>query len=686
MPLIIPEAQSEASIIQQPRISPAAADMSGVAALGDTFVNIGAKKVQAENDRTVRQARLTAMQELDAARLKFETTGDLENLTANWEAEAKAITARVAEAVPVHLRKDFQIGMDEMVAPQTSAIRRREFALFQDRETAALNADLRGYEKAAAAAPTPEAKEKIFAEMAAGLGRAVDNGILSAVEADRMLADIPANTAQIEAKILLEEDPAAYLERADEFAGLLPPDAHADNSIIARRLVDAAAAQKARADELAASALDKELSRRADDAIKVIEGGLPYKGLPALLEDLKGTPYRDLVMGAVDAASEGGNFAMLPASRRSEIIKERKSSPTGNPADVARLNRLEEMDKRLAEAESADLLGSIRERQIHDVPPVNIADQVSVNQRRDTAEAAYAQFTPGAATIRYFDQAEADRLGAILSGNDPDAALGVIANIVNTFDDAAPAALAQLGEKDPIGLMAGALVLETGDPQASRMMLTGRKMKADGKGAAVSAEVRKAAEAELAPLFPATPDGKARLTTLLDGMDLHYAAAGIGIEDPKSDLAKGQYLSGGYALMAEQDWGKGQKTGGVQEVHGVRAILPAGVSARDVELALISNKMADAWKRASLTGGLPQWGMVRNTGPRGQPVKGRDVALTSFSSEDRQRITVLSLGSGLYALGYLRDDGTTGYLRDPSSPDGMFRFDMNLLLKGVSAQ
>jgi hypothetical protein len=182
MALIIPEAQSDVSIVQQPRISPALADTSGIQAVGDVFVALGAKKVAAENDRTVRQARLSAIQALDEARLKYETTGELENLTGSWEAEAAAITAKAAEAVPIHLRKDFSMALGEVVAPQTSAIRRREFALFQDRETAALNSDLRSYEKAAAAAPTPEARDKIMAEAAADLGRAVTSGLLSATQ------------------------------------------------------------------------------------------------------------------------------------------------------------------------------------------------------------------------------------------------------------------------------------------------------------------------------------------------------------------------------------------------------------------------------------------------------------------------------------------------------------------------
>lgn len=665
MALIVPEAQSQASIVQQPRISPQAADFGGVGTFGNVFVELGAKKVAAENDRIVRQARLSTIQALDEARLKYETTGELENLTGSWEAEAAAITAKAAEAVPVHMRKDFSAAMGELVAPQTSAIRRREFALFQDRETAALNSDLRGYEKAAAAAPTPEARDKILSEAAADLGRAVTAGLLKATEAEAMLADLPANTARVEAITLMDEDPGAYLERADEFAATLDPKEHAQNMVTAKRLMEAEAVKVARQAELDAKSLDKELSLRADDAIEVIEGGLPFKGLPVLLEDLKGTPHYDRVMGAIDANATAGNFALLPPSEQQKEIERLQATATGNPADVGRINRLKDIAKRSEEALAADRLGYIRERGINPVEPVDIGDKASVQKRIALAEEVFRTYTPGASTISYFDQAEAERLGAALSGTDPDAAMGVIANVMNTFGDRAPAALAQLGEKDPLGLMAGALVLDTGDTAAARAMLTGRKYKAEGKAAAVAAEVRRGVASELAALFPSRQSD--RLKTLLDAADAHYAATGIGIADPKSPEARAAYMASVQAVTGNQT-ANGGSWGGIQSVHGTAAILPPRISAGEVERA-IQFFPANAWERASLSGKLPMWG--------------KDTSLIDAPAGDRAKVGILSLGDGMYALGYTRADGSTVYLRDPGQKDGLFRFDMELLLKGV---
>ena len=666
MALIIPEAQTQVSIVQQPRQNPnAPSGAEGIGAVGDIFVELGAKKVAAENNRTARQAQIATLAALDEARLKYETTGELENLTGSWEAEAKAITDKAAEAVPIHMRADFSASINEIVAPQTSAIRRREFSLYQDREAAALNSDLRGYEKSAAAAPTPEAREAIMSEAAASLGQAVDAGLITAVQMDALMADLPANAAKIEAITLMEEDPGAYLERADEFAAVLDPQEHAQNLITDRRRVEADAARVAREGELAASTLDKELGLRADDAIDVIEGGLPFKGLSTLLEDLKGTAHYDRVMGAVDAGATAGNFALLPPSEQQKELARLKGEATGNPADVGRINRLEEMAKRTEESLATDRLTHIRERGINPVAPVDIGDLASVQGRIALAEEVHRTYTPGAAAIEYFDKAEVDHFGAVLSGNDPDAALGVIANVMNTFGDRAPAALAQLGEKDPVGYLAGTLVLDTGDTAAAKMMLTGRKLAAEGKAATVSVEVRRGVQSELAPLFPA--GDTRRLTTLLDAADAHYAASGMGIADPKSPEARAAYLKSVQAVTAGQEIG-GTTYGGIQTVNGKSTVLPPRMTAAEVEQA-IDAFPADAWARASLSGALPMWG--------------RDLALTDASKRDRAKISPLSLGGGMYALGYTRADGSTVYLRDPSQKDGVFRFDMELLVRGV---
>lgn len=661
MALIIPEAQTPFSLVEQPRANPnMATGAEGLGALADVGVEVRARKVKAEQDRTLRTARLTAMENLDTLRFQYENDTNLDGMTDRWDADATALTKSVADQLPAHLREDFQLSMREMVAPQTSQIRRREYALFQDREMATLNGDLRRYETSASKAPDEKSRNAILTEAAADIGRAVDAGLMSAVEGERMMADLPANVAKATAIGTLEEDPEGYLQRAEagEFDALDPVEQER-NRVTAKGLVAAEETRRARENDLVAKAVDKEMADKTDAAIKVIEGGLPYAGLPSLLEEVKGTPYYDQLQSAVDAGNTAGNFALLtPAEQKAEMAAI-KARDTKNPADVGRVNRLATIAENTQKSLDADPLAHVRDRRIMPVAPVDISNPASVASRIAEAETIYREYTPGASSIRYFDATEASRLAAILAGPDTDQALGVVSSIANTFGDRAPAALAQLGEKDSVPQLAGALLLQTGDPAAARAILRGRSLKAEGKGAEVSSEVRRAAAAELAPAFPTA--GDPRLSILLDAADAHYAASGISVADPKSPEAKAAYKASLQAASAGTTR-NGVTYGGVQPVNGKDALLPADLTAAAVEQAVV-NFGPNLWQHASATGSLPK-------------------GFENFKARDRENWTVLSLKDGTYAVGYRTANGAISYLTDDGQKDGVFRFDLHALVTG----
>lgn len=669
MALIIPEAQTPFQIAAQPRLNPNAPNIGdGVAMLGDVGVEIISQKKKAETDRMVREARLTAIEGLDELRFKYETDTNLEGLTDRWETEARAVAEGVGANLPAYLRKDFSLSMREMVGPQTSAIRRREYALFQDREGAALNADLRRFEKAAANAPTDDARSAVYAEAGAVIGAAVDSGILSAVQADAMMADLPANTEQIAALGMIENDPQGYLEMADEGAfANLPPATAAEYKRAATRNMVAEDVRATRQAELDAKVAERQLADETDTAISIIESGLKYDALPELLDRTKGTASGDRLRGALDVTETAGNFALLPPTDQDAQIAALEAAATGNPSDVAKINRLRTLRENTAKSLADDALAHVRDRRIIDIEPVDIADPASVRKRIAQAESVYSTYTPDAQAIRYFDKAEAEQYTAILNGPDVDRSMAVLTAITNNYGDRAGAAFAQLGATDPTLQLAGALVTETGQIAASRTLLQGRAMKAKGEGAAVSAEVRREIAAELAPLYP--PADRGRLQTLIAAAEAHYAASGIGIADPKSAEAAEAMRASVQAVAAGTTQG-GVQYGGIQEVNGKPAVLPPNLTAGKIEEALTYFD-ATAWTRASATGNPPLWGK--------KPVH-------EFQPENREDLTVLSLGQGLYALGYQRADGSILYMKDPAQQDGLFRFDLQSLVTGVSGQ
>lgn len=665
MAILIPEAQTQFSPVEQPRANPGMATAAdGIGALADLGVQWQAQKVKVEGDRAVRSARLTAMEGLDTLRQQYEQDSNLNGLTDRWAADAAAVTKAASDQLPAHLRADFDLSMQEMTAPQTSQIRRREYALYQDQERAALNADMRRYETTAAAAPDQKGRDAILTEAAADIGRLVDSGVLTAVEADQMMSNLPASVARAAAVSALNDDPAGYLERdaAHEFDAL-PPQERARNSVMAKGMVASKEVRRLKEDQLVAAAADKELSDKVTGAIKIIDSGVPFAGLPDLMAEAAGTPYGELLQGAVDASSTAGNFAVRTLAEQAAEIARLAAIPTKDPAEVGRRNRLQSMHENTRKSLETDPLAHVRDRRIMPVEPVDITDPASVARRLAEAETIYREYTPGAPAIRYFDNAEAKQYAAILSGADPDAALGVVATIANTFGDRAPAALAQLGEKDPVAYLAGSLLLQTGDPLAGRTVLAGRALAKEGKGAKLASEVRRAVSADLSVNFPSPSDP--RFTTLMDAADAHFAATGFAVADPKSPEAKAAYLASVQAVSAGTTQ-NGVSYGGIQPVNGKDALLPADLTARNVEHAVVYFPAA-AWTRASVSGQLP---------------KGFD----NFSPRDRENWTLMSLKDGSYAVGYRTASGTISYLTDDGQKDGIFRLDLHTLVKGVPAQ
>lgn len=667
MAITIPEAETPFSLVEQPRLNPNAPTIGdGVGALADKFIEIKARKVQAEQDRMVREARLSALEGLDEMRFRYETDANLDGLTDRWEAESNAYTQKVAANLPAHLRKDFELGMRETVAPQTSAIRRREFALFQDRELAALNADLRRVERSAAGAPDDAARNAIYLDAGDMIGRAVQSGLISAVEGDRMMAAIPENAEGIAIMQMAEESPEdaiAALKDPSQYT-FLSGEARAKWLMVAKSNADQAAAQKTREDAMLAKQADAELSAAVDDATTLLDGGLQVKNLPELLDQARGTPHYDRLISAVDGSGRSANFARLPPADQLAEIAAMNQNPSGDPADVGRRNRMIEINQRTVEGLEKDRLGFVERQGILPLGQVDLANPATIRTRIAAAETIHRDYTPQSSQLVYFTQAEAEQYASVLSGPDTNAAMGVLAAITDGFGDRAPLALAQIGAKDATAQLAGALIIETGDPTTARTLLEGRRLRQQNQGAAISAEVVREVQAEMAPAFRGQPD---RLNNLMAAAQDYAAAAAMGIADPKGEDAKAALRSAAVAVSGGTSRG-GVQYGGVQEVHGQQSILPADLSAGEVERALGAFP-AELWSGASLSGGLPK-GFENWEGRRDSWV-----VLPPPASARAP--------AGTYALGVRLADGSLSYLEDGGTKTGVFLFNLHRLVKGV---
>jgi hypothetical protein len=671
MVLIVPEAQTDFSPVEQPRLNPNAPNIGdALADLGQLGVTVAARRRQAADDRAVREARITAIEELDRVRLTFETDTNLDGLTDRWRAESAAVTERIAAGLPAHLRADFQTGLREAVAPQTVAIQRREYALWRDQETAALSASRRRLATAAASAPDDASRNALYGEWAAMVGQAEATGVLSASDAEAMRADLPRETEEIEAMRLIAEDPEAWIagRAAGELGGSLDPKQAATFDLAARAEFGRRAAEDQRRAATAARVQDEALRARADDAIRIIGAGLRYDGLPQLMADLQGTPHYDRLQAELDGYDMAANFALMPPSAQDAELARLRDTATQDPSEVGRRNRLADLARTTRESLDADAIAHVRTRGIAEVAPMtaaDLADPAKVAARRALAEAVHREYRPDATDLRYLENGEAEAIAAEMK-RDPDRAMAIVVSVNDTWGAAAPHVLAEIGASDPVLHLAAALPGETGSFEATQAIFRGMAMDGSKTLPAVSKKNRDAVRAELAPAF-ADP---VALDLALKAAEVHFRATAGGIADPEGDDARTAFRASVQAVTGATTRG-GAQTGGVQTVNGRPTLLPAGLDAARVELALEADAFGrDAWTRGSVTGNLP--------------LTGGSTTLLDDPRARRGDLTLTALSDGSYLVGAIFADGAVRYLRDAATPDGFFRLDLRRFVTGVS--
>jgi len=677
MTITIPQAQTPFQQAQQPRRR---VDEPSVAAaigdLADVAVAFGVDQKNHERAMQMQTARVTATERLGALRDQYEQDPNLAGLSDRFAQDAATIEAEIVATLPEgRLREQFELDYRQMAGPQGRAIARREYALQRDAGLAQLNAGLRTLSAEAARAPDTESRDAILTTAAAQIGAAKAAGWISAVDEEALLAGTYGEVVQTSAMSSIQQDPQEFLDRLDagEFDDLDPQQAVRLKGQ-AERAIAAELTRQARADEAEQNRQAAILADDVGDAIEIIESGLRFDGLDALFERAQGTEHEANLRATVAAAQTESNFTILDPLQQQAVIDEIAAQPTGDPEDVARLNRLRSIRQRTVESITADPLSHVSDRSILEVGSVDLSDPQSVRRRIATAETVMREMPidqrGSTGQVRYFTNAERDQLRQQIQGANPDAQLAVATQVVSGFGDRAPFVLAEIGGDDPLFQLAGQLVGQTGDIAAARSILTGRQLAAEKNGAKPKAAVRSRLMAQYAEVFP--PSDRPRLTALFAAADAHFAATGLSIDPDASDdqlasayQASLQAVSGG---MQHQ----GSAFGGIQPVRDRLTLLPSSMSAEVVETVLSRATAADL-AAASLSGGAPHIG--GQTLPDLQSRPARRAGLNQMQ--------IMSIGGGRYLLGVPRSDGSLRWLTDDQSADGLFHLNLEALQSSV---
>ena len=671
MAVLIPDAQTPFAPVQQPRQQN---DGAGVGAAlqiaGGTAVNIVSQQKERQRSLQMQEARVSAVEQIGALRTEFERDTNVVGLSDRFTSATDDAMQAIAETLPEgQMRDAFLLDVRQAREPQRAAIARREFALEADIARANTNRATRAYVNQAADAPDDESQDAILSEAAAHITAMVDAGYYSEVEGDALITQIAEDTTLATAMRTAADDPAGFLENKDAGAyGAIDPVTLERMETSARADIARIDATAARAAEVEAEAQAKILTSDVDDAVSIIESGLPFDGLLELQARVSGTEEEARLNATIRAAGTEGNFAVLSPPQMDAVIAEAKADPTADPDDIARIERLEAMREQTAQSLANDPLTHVAERGITDVAPIDLTDFAAVSGRIAQAETIAVQYATGDGPIsaRYFTNPERDTLKAQIASGDAETQLTIATQLVSSFGDRAPSVLAEIGADDPLFQMAGSLVWSTNDPSAARIMLQGRTLAAEGNGAKVDGATRGSTRATIAGMF--LPGSQDRAALLIQAAEAHYAAAGMLIDPEAEPAQKRDAFMRSLQAVAGQVTRGGVTYGGLQEVNGHTTLLPATINAVIAEDAM-TTWGGDHWGAASVTGGQPYWG----NRPLWELIGSRDI--------DPGDIYPQSIGGGQYLVGIDRGDGQRRYLTDDTAPDGLFRMNLDALVR-----
>lgn len=655
-------------VARQPRVDPNTPNVGdALQVAAQPLVQLAAQQKQAERATLMSQARVQATEELGRLTVEFENDTNVIGLAQRFDSASDEVLQSIAATLPEgRMRDDFTSDFRQQRAPRTTALMRREVALTRDAGRAQLNSGLRTYQTQAAQAPDADSQAAVFAQAAQDIGAAQAADWISAQEAEALLNDVITGTADTAAITTLQDDPAAFLERAEEgeFNALDPKQLAA----YVGRAKTAVASETARL-ERQAVLVEKEqaalLRSDVDDAVDIIESGRAYDGVDTLLDRASGTPQERRLKATIAASLTEGNFATLTPADQLAVIDTVKGSATNDPDDVDRLDRLRVMHAKTVESLEADPLTHVANRRLSDIAAINLEDPASIRRRVAQAEAVAVDYNEGR-VLRYFTNGERDVFRADLARADADGQMALATGIVNGFGDRAPAALAEIGEDDPIFAMAGRLVMTTNELASARMLLQGRQMIAEKTGAKPDKAARQNVSSMIVDAFPSAD--RQRATTLLSAADAHFASAGLGVDPDATEAELRNAYMKSVQAVSGQVRRNGVTYGGLQEVNGRITLLPPSLTAPQAEDLLAGATAADL-ASAAPTGNAPLWGDT--------PLP--DPSSNWLGRSQRDDLHLLDVGGGFYLVGIERSDGELRFLTDPGSIDGYFYFDLEAL-------
>jgi len=559
-----------------------------IAEFGEKVLRVGQERIAEDLRLQGMRAELDITQGLAEARKAVEASGDF----GGWDAAVADVRKRVLEPLDIRIREPLDIRADDLVFKHGEALASRRAAI--GRAAGARNADSTWAElvpkiEIEGLNADPETLQKVLSIADEALAARVASGAISPDKARDQRAKLREKIFTARATEALAADPVAYLADAeggkynDLDIGTLARTRVAARSEIARQ--EEAARREA---EAAATRAEAAIGRRLDEIGDLMLDGFKVTD-EALLADpaVMANPAYPRAAAAQALRDELPTLKLLtPAEIDAQIAAER-AKPKSFKFQTERVGALEEWRGQWVAKWNSAPLDVAREAgmPVPELPPYDPANPdafvASLSERLAFDAALRGQGYTDTSAI--FDAAEKTAFKAILAPEaDPEVKTRLAFDLVRGTRLRPEQALTDLGA-DPVFRRAVQSITTTGGTELAREMLTGQQKIALKTVTVPTAEAGvRLFDATTGGIFADDPARAAGIMAAATAIYANSEPARILPDNPTSFMGNSAAVKAygdavQRALGASADRSGALTIGGVQDVRGVKLLLPPGL-------------------------------------------------------------------------------------------------------------
>lgn len=602
-----------------------------VTRFGMTMLQVGERIAAEQEQRGLGKARVAIAQRLNDLQMQGQQIGDPDDLDQFGTAEFQRARQEAVESAPAGIRDQVGQMFDEQALPHKARLGGRGLELRQSQELANLSA-LGDEVVRTVAIADPATQASARAQYDAHLEGLVQRGVLAPDQAEQARQQIGGKMETARAQRMLSENPEALVAAVDEgeFSVL---DAEQAQNWRARG-VAAARTNAARIEAEDKRARSERVSAAKDflsDGTSVLRKGQPFAGATdavVLMQDpeIANLPEAREYIATVQLTQERPGLAVLPLAEKRALLADLKKRAINKPYEADKVEALQKMIAADEEGFRKDPLtyaASIGLKPAPDLPdPVN-ADSAELvaglrGRRQYAASLAQSEYTDDP---KFFTPQEREEWAKLTDTTAaPETRARIALDLATALGPEAEEAAAEL-KADPVFTLVGGGLAHGLSPVTARQIFEGQRV-IEGKHVKLpaKAERRQSFFGEFDSLFfdgtvEGWPDQAGVRDQITSAADALYAyrmrSAEAGGSGADGQIEEKAYLQAVHEVMGGLGkYDSSKARGGVQEVRDRLTILPAGVSAGDVEdrLDLLASGGSDSWSAITVGGGKPTVG------------------------------------------------------------------------------